>query len=163
VAILVVLWIHAVQKQKEAYTIVEMIIVMLFLAAFAAVAVPRINFSAVTKRKADALARKIMTDLRRTRTLAFSNAASNTEGFGLYMLGSSPYSGYEIRNIATSGVVDSHSITTGISCTGGATFKFGPFGDLLAGSDTSVTLSAEGKTFTITIIAATGMVKCIES
>ncbi len=161
--ILVVLWIHTVQKRAEAYTVVEMIIVLLFMAAFAAVAIPRINFSAITKRKADALARKITTDLRHTRTLAVSNAANNTEGFGVYMLGSSPYSGYEIRNIDTSAVVDSHTITPGISCTGGATFKFGPFGDLLAGSDTSVTLSAEGKTFTITIIAATGMVKCVES
>ncbi|MHC5060836.1 MAG: hypothetical protein ACYTFK_07120 [Planctomycetota bacterium] len=163
VTILVGLWIHAVQKRKEAYSIVEMIVIMLFMAAFAAVAVPRINFSAITKRKADTLASKITTDLRRTRTLAFSDAANNTEGFGLYMTGSSPYSGYEIRNIDTSTVVDSHSITPGVSCTGGATFKFGPFGNLLAGSDTTVTISAEGKTFTITIITATGMVKCVES
>ena len=92
-----------------------------------------------------------------------SKAFDVKDGFGIYMLGSSPYSGYEIRNIDTSTVVDSHTITPGISCTGGATFKFGPFGDLLAGSDTSVTLSAEGKTFTITIIAPTGMVKCVES
>ncbi len=161
--ILVVLWIHTMQKRAEAYTVIEMIIVLLFLAAFAVVAIPRINFSAITKRKADALARKITTDLRRTRTLAVSNAAINTEGFGVYMLGSSPYSGYEIRNIDTSVVVDSHTITPGISCTGGATFEFKPFGNLDDASDTSVTLSAEGKTFTITIIAATGMVKCVES
>ena len=108
---------------------------------------------------------KIITDLRRTRTLAISNAANNTEGFELYMVGSSPYSGYEIRNIDTSEVVDSHTITPGISCTGGGTFKFGPFGDLdlSAGSDTSLTVSAEGKTFTISIIATTGTVKCVEN
>ena len=151
------------EKRAKAYTLVEMIIVLLFVAAFAAVAVPRINFSAIAKKKADTLARRITTDLRRTRTLAISNGAINTVGFGLYMLGGSPYSSYEIRNLDTSDVVSSHTITPGISCTGGATFKFGLFGDLLAGSDTSVTVSAEGKTFTITVIAATGMVKCEES
>lgn len=152
------------EKQTKAYTVVELIIVLLFLAAFAAVAVPRINFSAITKKKADTLARRITTDLRHTRTLAVSNGAINTAGFGLYMLGGGPYSSYEIRNLDTSGVVSSHTITPGISCTGGATFNFGPFGDLLTGSDTSLTVSvpAEGKTYTITIISATGMVKCEE-
>ena len=153
----------AMEKRAKAYTVVELIIVLLFLAAFAAVAVPRINFSAITKKKADTLARRITTDLRHTRTLAVSNGAINTAGFGMYMLGGGPYSSYEIRNLDTSGVVSSHTITPGISCTGGATFKFGPFGDLLAGSDTSLTVSAEGKTYTITIISATGMVKCVES
>jgi hypothetical protein len=151
------------KKRAGAYSIIELIIVVLFLAAFAAVAIPRINFSAITKQKADGLARKITTDLRRTRTLAISNAANNTEGFELYMVGSSPYGSYEIRNINTSEVVDSHTITPGISCTDGGSFKFGPFGDLLAGSDTSLTVSAEGKTFTISIIAATGTVKCVEN
>jgi len=149
------------EKRAKGYTLIEMIIVLLFLAAFAAVAVPRINFSAITKKKADTLARRITTDLRRTRTLAVSNGAINTVGFGLYMLGD-PYSSYEIRDLDTSDVVSSHTITPGISCSGGATFEFGPFGDLLTGSDTSVTVSAEDKTFIISIISATGMVKCEE-
>jgi len=151
-------------KQAKAYTLVEMIIVLLFLAAFAAVAVPRINFSAITKKKADTLARRITTDLRHTRTLAVSNGATNTVGFGLYMLGGGPYTSYEIRDLDTSSVVSSHTITPGISCTGGAIFDFGPFGNLDEDtSDTSITVSAEGKTYTITIISATGMVKCEES
>lgn len=152
---------QTMEKRAKGYTLIEMIIVLLFLAAFAAVAVPRINFSAITKKKADTLARRITTDLRRTRTLAVSNGAINTVGFGLYMLGD-PYSSYEIRDLDTSDVVSSHTITPGISCSGGATFEFGPFGDLLTGSDTSVTVSAEDKTFIISIISATGMVKCEE-
>jgi len=151
------------EKRAKAYTVVEMIIVLLFVAAFAAVAIPRINFSAITKKKADTLARRITTDLRHTRTLAVSNGATNTVGFGLYMLGGDPYSSYEIRNLDTSDVVSSHTITPGISCTGGATFKFEPLGNLDGTSDTSLTVSAEGKTYIITIISATGMVKCVES
>jgi hypothetical protein len=151
------------KKRAGAYTIIELIFVVLFLAAFAAIAIPRINFSAITKQKADGIARKITTDLRRTRTLAISSAANNTEGFELHMVGASPYDSYEIKNIDTSEVVDSHTIEPGISCTGGGSFQFGPFGDLLTGSDTSLTVSAEGKTFTISIIAATGTVKCAKN
>ncbi|HIJ67648.1 MAG TPA: hypothetical protein HPP51_05120 [Planctomycetes bacterium] len=151
------------EKRAKAYSVVEMIVVLLFLAAFATVAIPRLNFSAITKKKADTLARKITIDLRHTRTLAISNGATNTVGFGLYMLGGEPYSSYEIKNLDNSDVVSSHTITPGISCTGGATFEFGPLGNLDGASDTSLTVSAEGKTYTITIISATGMVKCEES
>jgi len=76
------------------------------------------------------------------------------------MTGSSPYSGYQILNRDTSEVVDSYSIDSEISCTGGSSFKFGPLGNLLTGSDTQVTVSADGKTFVIIVTAATGMVKC---
>lgn len=162
VTVLVVQWDWAMEERAKGYTVAELIIVLLFVAAFAAVAVPRINFSAVTKRKADTLARRITTDLRHTRILAVSNGAINSVGFGLYMLGGEPYSSYEIRNLDTSDVVSSHTITPGISCTGGSIFKFEPLGNLEGTSDTSLTVSAQGKTYNITIIAATGMIKCNE-
>jgi len=57
--------------KRQAYSIIELIVVVLFLAAFAAVAIPRLNFSRhPQKAKPTALAGKIVTDLRRTRTLA---------------------------------------------------------------------------------------------
>ena len=106
-------------RVRSAYSLVELIIVAIFLGIFAAVAVPRINFAIISKQQADTVARKIVTDLRRTRTLAISDAADNTEGFELDMTGTSPYSGYEIKNIDTAEVVDTHTIASGISCTGG--------------------------------------------
>ena len=148
---------------KPAFSLVELIIVVIFLGIFAAIAVPRINFAIITKQKSDTVARKIVTDLRRTRTMAISDAANNTEGFALNMTGTSPYSGYEIENLDTVAVVDSHTIPSGISCDGGDEFKFGPLGNLLSGSDTEITVSAEDRSFTITIISATGMVKCVEN
>lgn len=152
------------KSSKPAYSLVELIIVMIFLGIFAAIAVPRINFAVITKQKSDTVARKIVTDLRRTRTLAISDAANNTVGYALNMTGTSPYSGYEIENLDTLTVVDSHTIPSGISCTGGDEFKFEPLGNLLTGSDTELTVSTdtEDRSFTITIINATGMVKCVE-
>ena len=150
-------------EKRTAYSLVELIIIVIFLGIIAAIAVPRLNFSATSKYKAQTIARKIVTDLRRTRRLAISNAADNTAGFALNMTGSSPYSGYEIENLKTSETVDTHTIDSNINCTGGASFQFGPLGNLKTGSDTQLTVSASGKTLTITITTATGMVKCSES
>lgn len=152
-----------VMRKPNAYTFVELIIILLFLGALAVIAVPKLNFSAIFKQQADCLARKIVTDLRRTRSLAISDAASNTDGFALNMTGSSPYTGYEIVKLDTEETVDSHTIDSDVSCTGGDEFQFGPLGNLLSGSDTQLTVSASPKTFTITITSATGMVKCAEN
>ena len=151
------------RKFPTGFTLVELILIVLFLGIFAVIAVPRLQFATLHGKQADTVARKIVTDLRRTRRLAISDAANNTSGFALNMTGSAPYSAYEIENLNTSATVDSHTIDSDISCTGGATFQFGPLGNLLAGSDTQLTSAAGGKTFTITIISATGAVKCQEN
>lgn len=150
-------------RQKGAFTLVELILIVLFVGILAFIVVPRMNLSAISKQKADGLAGKIVTDLRRTRRLAISDAANNTAGFALKMTGSSPYTGYEIENLDTAGTVDSHTINSSITCTGGSEFNFGPLGNLLTGSDTQLSVSASGKTFTITITSATGMIKCTEN
>jgi Tfp pilus assembly protein FimT len=152
-------------RQKKAVTLIELVLIVLFLGIFAAIAVPRLNFSAILKQKADTIARKIVTDLRRARRLAISDAATNTDGFALNMTGSAPYSGYEIVNLNTSTTITNgtFSIDSAISCTGGDEFQFGPLGNLKAGSDTQLTVEAEEKTFTITVIKATGTVKCVEN
>ena len=150
------------KEKKAAFSLVELILIVAFLGIFAVIAVPRLNFAAITKHKAEATATKFVTDLRRTRRMAISDAANNTQGFQLKMVGSAPYTVYEIVNLDTSGTVDSHTIDSDISCTGGDEFSFGPLGNLKAG-DTQLTIAAEGKTFTITIIPATGMTKCVEN
>ncbi len=149
--------------RKKAFTFAEMILVVLLLGIMAYIAVPKLPFALVRRQKADTVARKTITDLRLARRLAVSDAAVNISGYALNMTGGSPYSGYRIVNLDTSQVVDSHSIDSEVSCTGGASFKFGPLGNLLAGSDTGLTVSSEGKTFTITIVSATGAVKCVEN
>ena len=150
-------------KNEAGYSLVELIIVIIFLGIFAAVAVPRLNFGVVSKQKADTVARKIVTDLRRTRSLAISDAASNTEGYELKMVGSVPYTAYEIENGDTGETVDSHTIDSNVSCAGDNTFEFGPLGNLKAGSGSALTVSADGKSYTITIVPATGAAKCAEN
>jgi len=152
-------------KNKTAYSVTELIIFVLFLGIFAAITVPKMTFFIISKQKAETFANKVVTDLRRTRRLAISDAATNTDGYGLNMTGGSPYTGYEIVNLKTSTTITNgtFSIDSDISCTGGANFQFGPLGNLKTGSGTQLTVAAGEKTFTITITSATGMVKCVES
>lgn len=145
------------------FSFAELILIVLILGVLAFVAVPKMQFATLRRQKADTVARKIATDLRLTRRLAITNAAENVEGYHLRMQGGGPYNGYEMVNRDTDEVVGSHSIDSDVSCTGGNLFKFGPLGNLLSGSDTQLTVSSEGKSFTITIVSATGTVKCIDN
>ena len=139
----------------------EMIVVVMIIGALAFIAIPRLNFAALHHKQAHTIAKKIITDLRRTRTLAISKAANNPAGYRLQMVGSSPYASYQIVDTNSSGtVVDSQTIDSPVSCTGGSQFGFGPLGNLLTGSGTTLSVSSEGKTYTITVITGTGIAEC---
>ena len=155
--------INGIHIKKTAFTLAEMLIAVLFLGIFAYVAVPRMQTSILDRYKSESAAQKIVTDLRLVRNLAITEAANNTAGFALQMAGTSPYSGYTIVNLANNQTVATHTIDAKISCSGGALFKFGPMGNLLAGSDTQLVVSAAGKTSSIGITAATGSVQCVEN
>ena len=151
--------------QKKAFSLVELIIIVGFLSILAVIAVPRLNFAIISKQKAEAVARKIATDLRFTRRLAISDAVNNDKGYELKMTGVPPYHTYEIENVKTHATVASCAIDSDVSivCPTGIRFIFSPLGNLEPGSGTGINVSAEGKSFTITIIAATGTIKCIEN
>ena len=148
--------------KRTAYSLAEMIVVVLILGALSFIAIPHLNFAALHHKQAHAVAKKIVTDLRRTRTLAISNAANNPTGYNLQLIGSPPYTCYQISRCQLRGdIVDTLTIDSPVSCSGGSLFKFGPLGNLLSGSSTTaITVSSEGKTYTITVISATGIVEC---
>ena len=147
--------------KRAAHSLVEAIAVIMILGILTFIAIPRLNLSTFRNKQANAVAKQIVTDLRRVRTLAISYAANNTKGYNLQMIGSSPYTSYNIVDANSGSAVDTLTIDSPISCTGGSTFKFGPLGNLLSGSSASpITVSYGGKTYTITVISATGIVEC---
>ncbi|MBE0537654.1 MAG: hypothetical protein IH624_18465 [Phycisphaerae bacterium] len=151
------------KKPCAAFSLVEMLILAIFVGVMATITVPRINLGVIDKQKVDTAARKVVTDLRRTRRLAISAAATNTVGYGLTLTGSGPYKGYELRDRKSSAKVDSHVFDPGVSCTAdGRNFNFGPAGNLITGGGATIELAARGRRFVITVIPATGMVKCVE-
>ena len=149
--------------RKKGFSLLETIIVVLIIGALAVIAVPRLNMAVIARYKAETVAKKLVTDLRRVRGLAVSDAVNNTQGFRLRFLGPGPYTSYEIVNLNTSATIDSLAIDPEVIVSGSADeFDFGPFGNLTS-TYTQITVSADGKTFTITIVRATGTVKCVES
>ncbi|MHC4337917.1 MAG: pilus assembly FimT family protein [Planctomycetota bacterium] len=152
-------------RKAEAYSLVEVILVVLFIGIFAAITVPRLSFAIISKNKAETTAKKIVTDLRRTRRMAISDAADNTDGFELKMLGGGPYDSYQIENRDTSEVLEVHEIDSAVTvnCSDDEEFSFEPLGNRKGSEDGNITVSAEGKTFTIAVVRATGMIKCTEN
>ncbi|MGD9162926.1 MAG: hypothetical protein PVG39_31255 [Desulfobacteraceae bacterium] len=148
--------------KRTGFTLTEAILVVLFIGIFSAIAIPKFNQAVISRYKAEAVAKNIITCLRRTRGLAISGAATNTNGFSLRFQ-NNPSTAYEIVNLQNGNVVDTYTIDTKVNVSGtGDEFDFGPLGNLTS-SDTQISISAEGKSYTITIISATGMVKCAES
>lgn len=175
------------KRNKEGYTLIELVIVMLFIAAFAAIAIPRLNFATVKKKGAELTAYKFLSELRRTRALAIANAASNPNGFGIWInptgamapdepvvytagllaFGSSNiarrsktvYYTYEIKNLMTGAIVDRQDVYDNVNLGGGTQFSFGPLGNLTSG-DTSMTVSLGNTSFVINITSSTGSMSC---
>jgi len=151
------------EENRRAFSLVELMLIVVILGVFAAIAVPRLDYAIVRQYKAEATARKILTDLRLTRSLAISDAATNSKGFEFGMVGPGPYTGYEIDNSNTHTTVASHAIDSDVSVTGANKFKLGPLGNLTTGSNLQLTVSAEGKSFTITVFQVTGVAQCVEN
>jgi len=148
-------------KKRKGFNLVEALMVVVVIGILAAIAVPKLNLAVISKYKAEVTAKKIITDLRRVRSLAISNAVNNTQGFSLKLY-NLPCDRYEIVNLDTSEVVDSHTIDPEVTVVGEADeFDFGPLGNLTS-TYTYITVSAEDKNFIITIIRATGTIKCLE-
>ena len=148
---------------NRAYSLIEMILIVAFIGIFAVIAIPRFNYAVVSRQKAESAAKKIVADIRLTRSLAITDAASNDKGYALNMLGSNPYTGYEIENRDTKEIISTTTFDNNVVCSGANKFRFEPLGNLSDSGHTQLTISADGKTFNITINPVTGTVKCIQS
>jgi len=148
-----------ISAREKGFSFIEAIVVVMFLAIMAAITIPRLNFGIIDSKSADTQSRKIATALRRTRRMAISAAAENDSGFALQISGNS----YQIVNLETSQTVDTKTIEGNITIDGSDEFRFGPLGNLLDPASNQLTISSSDKNFTITVVPATGMVKCSET
>ena len=150
------------KKSAKAFTIMELIMVVVLMGIFSAIAIPRINFAIIRKSESSATSELIVAGLRRTRRLAISNAAENLEGYRFEMEGSSPYSGFTIKNGVDNLIVDTFTFDSDVAVTNDNEFNFGPLGNLL-NADTRIDVAAEGRSFAISVVPATGMIKCVKN
>jgi len=149
-------------KARKAYTLAELIVIVVILATVVALAAPRLQFGVVRGRQAEMVAWKIVTVLRRARSLAICHAATNPDGFALYIMPAGTSKVCKIVDRSNRNVVDSQTIDSGVKLVGGMRFEFSPLGTLELGQEPFLSVSAADKTFTISVIPATGMVKCVE-
>ncbi|AQT69771.1 type II secretion system protein H [Anaerohalosphaera lusitana] len=150
------------RELEAGYTLAEVIVVVMFIGIFAAVAIPRIDFGIVRKHAAETAAHKIVTDLRRTRHMAISNASENSQGYRMDFVSVDGRAGYRLIDLSNNSKVDEQFVSDEISCSGAGSYDFGPLGNLKAGSDDSLEVAADGKTFSVAIVRSTGAVKCTE-
>ena len=149
-----------VQNQK-AFSLVELILIVLIIGVISAIAVPRINFSAIEKQYASVESKKLTALIRKTRSLAILNAADNSSGYSLKMTGASPYSGYEIIDLKSNTTIETGTI--GSQFRGGSTFNFGPLGNRLAPNSEGLEVSDGQDSYNITVVNSTGMVRCTKN
>ena len=144
--------------RRQGYSFTELILVVLILGVMAMISIPRLPFAAVRITRADSVARQMVTDLRRTRSLAIRDAATNTSGYRMSVTREQ----YSIRNLSTDEILETHVLPGSVTASGG-TFSFGPLGNLVTGSDSTMTVTSDGHVFTLNLSAATGSVQWTES
>jgi Tfp pilus assembly protein FimT len=144
--------VKKMKKNAKAVTLVELLIVVFIISIFTFIAVPRMGMATVFKGKAQTSANQIASAIRLCRSLAISNAADNQQGYRLNISAQN----FEIINLKTNQVIKTEKIQSDITCTGDSSFQFGPIGSRIGGTG-----SGGGKNYIISVVSATGMVKCV--
>ena len=146
------------QTPRAAFSLVELVLVVVILGVIAVIAVPRLGHDALDQLAPTTVTRQIASDMRLARSLAVSNASTNSQGYAVRMLGGAPYSGYEILSIPTAEIVSTEAIPGSVACTGDSEFRFGPLGALSPGFGTTLRVAGQGRQYVLTLIPATGSV-----
>jgi prepilin-type N-terminal cleavage/methylation domain-containing protein len=146
------------QKPRAAFSLVELVLVVVILGVMAVISLPRFGHDALDRLATTTITREIASDMRLARSLAVAKADTKPQGYAVRMTGGSPYSGYELVDLTAGTTVSTKTLEAGVSCTGDTEFRFGPLGALSPGSGTTLRVAGQGRQYVLTLIAATGSV-----
>jgi type II secretory pathway pseudopilin PulG len=151
--------------RRNAHTLTELVLVVLIMGVLAGIAIPRLQFRSVTQKKLAAAAYALAGDLRKTQSLALRDAATNDKGYRLEMVDPSPFFQYYIADDKDDQEVSRKDIDPSLTVTtiSGDKFVFDPYGTMTSGGNSQIKLAADGKSYTITFVTATGAVLCTKN
>jgi Tfp pilus assembly protein FimT len=148
------------QHHRAAFSLVELVVIVIFLGVLAMITIPRMNWALIKKHETEIQAREIVTDLRKTRQYAISHAAENPSGYryelqGFFMF----FNGYRIVDRRTNRVVDQGSFPNHmIVMANHPYFTFTPLGALQNVSGSQILVLADDRGYQINVNRITGRV-----
>jgi len=143
--------------RANGYTLIELVFVIVVIMLVAVIVIPRTGLPFTVKMKVYTASRKLVSSLRYTRRLAITN----NEDYRLHVDSSAKE--YEIYDSGNDQVGNTETIDSSITVSDDKDFIFEAFGNASAASDTSISLSAAGDQYDITVTVATGRVELVEA
>jgi len=152
-----------IRRNRAAFTLVEILFVIVVIGIVAAVVIPRSGRGDFYEYHiVQTTARQMVADLRLARRLAISHGSTNSSGYSFDLTGGSPYTGWRILDESDSSVVgEAKTIDPAVRVTGISNVAFDTVGGA-SYSATNITLQ-ETKTprdvdFEISITKDTGRI-----
>ena len=173
---------------RAGFTLIELIMVVAVLAILMSIAIPRMGWGTIGKVQAESAARNFSGHLKLARSLAISNAGSNSGGYKVVLTGTgtsrtigsraagymtfytlTTFTSYSLINAATSGTVKGRiEIPEGVTCVppilGRRTkvFHFTPLGTLEGETTETVRFTKSDYTAAVTVTAVGRITTVIE-
>ncbi len=143
--------IRGPDKVRVGFTLTELIAIVMLLAILAGIAIPRFGWSTIGKVDARTCARQFANYLKLARSLAITNAGSNSKGYKVVLSESEPYT-YTLINAETSDVVKGPiDIPQGVERSGDRKFHFTPLGELNGNNELTLQFSRSGDTTVVRV------------
>ena len=142
--------IRGTDKVRAGFTLIELILTVMLLAILAGIAIPRFGWGTIGKVDARTCAREFANYLKLARSLAITNAGSNSKGYKVVLSQYEPYT-YTLINAETSDVVKGPiDIPQGVERSGDRKFHFTPLGEL-KGNQLTLQFSSSGETTVVSV------------
>ena len=133
------------------FTLIELLLTVAVLAILAGIAIPRMDWGVIGKADARTSARAFANYLKLARSLAITNAGSNSKGYKVVLSRYEPYT-YTLINAETSDVVKGPiDIPQGVERSGDRKFHFTPLGELKGNHELTLQLSSSGETTVVSV------------
>jgi len=137
---------------KKTYTLIEILFVVLVLGLLASITLPRFGGEFMDKMKVKTQGQKLISDLRRTRSLSITNNSDYT------LTINSVSNQYAVYDSGGSQIGETKNFDSSVSLSGDKSFTFESLGNASIASDIGVSLAMGAIQADISVTTATGLI-----